>query len=169
GARINFTEELSFKECCEKLLTKEKPKFELPKSLTKNRSDKLLVKFKEKIQKDQENAKRFLDDALALKQILENILSKDFLLPLEFLEKVYQNIENFNHNLDTDEFIQDEVLRGAFAYRGKMIADVLKLHIQDKTHFITAYIKAYDEWLLYFIEKLGQRINIIINSFKETQ
>ncbi|EJJ4668067.1 motility associated factor glycosyltransferase family protein [Campylobacter coli] len=157
GARINFTEELSFKECCEKLLTKEKPKFELPKSLTKNRSDKLLVKFKEKIQKDQDNAKRFLDDALALKQILENILSKDFLLPLEFLEKVYQNIENFNHSLDTDEFIQDEVLRGAFAYRGKMIADVLKLHIQDKTHFITAYIKAYDEWLIYFIEKLGQK------------
>ncbi|ENR2132185.1 motility associated factor glycosyltransferase family protein [Campylobacter jejuni] len=157
GARINFTEELSFKECCEKLLTKEKPKFELPKSLTKNRSDKLLVKFKEKIQKDQENAKRFLDDALALKQILENILSKDFILPLEFLEKVYQNIENFNHSLDEDEFIQDEVLRGAFAYRGKMIADVLKLHIQDKTHFITAYIKAYHEWLLYFIEKLGQK------------
>ncbi|EAL7167672.1 DUF115 domain-containing protein [Campylobacter jejuni] len=157
GARINFTEELSFKECCEKLLTKEKPKFELPKSLTKNRSDKLLVKFKEKIQKDQENAKRFLDDALALKQILENILSKDFLLPLEFLEKVYQNIENFNHSLDTDEFIQDEVLRGAFAYRGKMIADVLKLHIKDETHFITAYIKAYHEWLLYFIEKLEQK------------
>ncbi|HEF2146022.1 TPA: motility associated factor glycosyltransferase family protein, partial [Campylobacter jejuni] len=157
GARINFTEELSFKECCEKLLTKEKPKFELPKSLTKNRSDKLLVKFKEKIQKDQENAKRFLDDALALKQILENILSKDFILPLEFLEKVYQNIENFNHSLDTDEFIQDEVLRGAFAYRGKLISDVLKLHIKDETHFITAYIKAYHEWLLYFIEKLEQK------------
>ncbi|EGG1477413.1 motility associated factor glycosyltransferase family protein [Campylobacter coli] len=157
GARINFTEELSFKECCEKLLTKFKPKFELPKSLTKNRSDKLLVKFKEKIQKDQDNAKRFLDDALALKQILENILSKDFILPLEFLEKVYQNIENFNHSLDEDEFIQDETLRGAFAYRGKFIADVLKLHIQDKTHFITAYIKAYHEWLLYFIEKLEQK------------
>ncbi|EPE7140608.1 motility associated factor glycosyltransferase family protein [Campylobacter jejuni] len=157
GARINFTEELSFKECCEKLLIKEKPKFELPKSLTKNRSDKLLVKFKEKIQKDQENAKRFLNDALALKQILENILSKDFLLPLDFLEKVYKNIENFNHSLDTDEFIQDEVLRGAFAYRGKMIADVLKLHIKDKIHFITAYIKAYHEWLLYFIEKLEQK------------
>ncbi|EHN8361066.1 motility associated factor glycosyltransferase family protein, partial [Campylobacter jejuni] len=157
GARIHFTEELSFKECCEKLLTKEKPKFDIPKSLTPNRSDKLLVKFKEKIQKDQENAKRFLNDALALKQILENILSKDFLLPLEFLEKVYQNIENFNHSLDTDEFIQDETLRGAFAYRGKLISDVLKLHIQDKTHFITAYIKAYHEWLLYFIEKLEQK------------
>ncbi|EGS6708241.1 motility associated factor glycosyltransferase family protein [Campylobacter jejuni] len=157
GARINFTEELSFKECCEKLLTKEKPKFDIPKSLTKNRSDKLLVKFKEKIQKDQENAKRFLDDALALKQILENILSKDFILPLEFLEKVYQNIENFNHSLDTDEFIQDEVLRGAFVYRGKLISDVLKLHIKDETHFITAYIKAYHEWLLYFMEKLEQK------------
>ncbi|EPE6529785.1 6-hydroxymethylpterin diphosphokinase MptE-like protein [Campylobacter coli] len=162
GARINFTEELSFKECCEKLLTKEKPKFELPKSLTKNRSDKLLAKFKEKIQKDQENAKRFLDDALALKQILENILSKDFILPLEFLEKVYQNIENFNHSLDEDEFIQDEVLRGAFAYRGKLISDVLKLHIQDKTHFITAYIKAYHEWLLYFIEKLEQKYKSLL-------
>ncbi|MBZ8190293.1 motility associated factor glycosyltransferase family protein [Campylobacter jejuni subsp. jejuni] len=157
GARIHFTEELSFKECCEKLLTKEKPKFELPKSLTKNRSDKLLVKFKEKIQKDQENAKRFLNDALALKQILENILSKDFILPLEFLEKVYQNIENFNHSLDEDEFIQDETLRGAFAYRGKLISDVLKLHIKDETHFITAYIKAYHEWLLYFMEKLEQK------------
>ncbi|ENB1880229.1 motility associated factor glycosyltransferase family protein, partial [Campylobacter coli] len=169
GARINFTEELSFKECCEKLLTKEKPKFELPKSLTKNRSDKLLAKFKEKIQKDQENAKRFLDDALALKQILENILSKDFLLPLEFLEKVYQNIENFNHSLDTDEFIQDGILKAVMYERGLKISLVYKENIVDNASFITAYIKAYHEWLLYFIEKLEQKINIIINSLKETQ
>ncbi|WP_052774169.1 motility associated factor glycosyltransferase family protein [Campylobacter coli] len=169
GARINFTEELSFKECCEKLLTKEKPQFELPKSLTKNRSDKLLVKFKEKIQKDQENAKRFLDDALALKQILENILSKDFILPLEFLEKVYQNIENFNHSLDEDEFIQDGILKAVMYERGLKISLVYKENIVDNASFITAYIKAYHEWLLYFIEKLEQRINIIINSFKETQ
>ncbi|EPS9481328.1 motility associated factor glycosyltransferase family protein [Campylobacter coli] len=167
GARINFTEELSFKECCEKLLTKEKPKFELPKSLTKNRSDKLLVKFKEKIQKDQENAKRFLNDALALKQILENILSKDFILPLEFLEKVYQNIENFNHSLDTDEFIQDGILKAVMYERGLKISLVYKENILDHASFITAYIKAYHEWLLYFMEKLEQRINIIIDSFKE--
>ncbi|ECY9759386.1 motility associated factor glycosyltransferase family protein, partial [Campylobacter coli] len=167
GARINFTEELSFKECCEKLLTKEKPKFELPKSLTKNRSDKLLVKFKEKIQKDQENAKRFLNDALALKQILENILSKDFILPLEFLEKVYQNIENFNHSLDEDEFIQDGILKAVMYERGLKISLVYKENILDHASFITAYIKAYDEWLLYFMEKLEQRINIIIDSFKE--
>ena len=157
GARINFTEELSFKECCQKFLSKEKPKFELPKKLTKNRSDKLLLKFKEKIQKDKEKTQSFLDDALALKQILENILSKDFLLPLEFLEKVYQNIENFNQALDADEFIQDETLGGTFAFRGKLISDVLRLCIQDKAHFITAYIKAYHEWLCYFMEKLGQK------------
>ncbi|EHU4272260.1 motility associated factor glycosyltransferase family protein, partial [Campylobacter jejuni] len=169
GARINFTEELSFKECCEKLLTKEKPQFELPKSLTKNRSDKLLVKFKEKIQKDQDNAKRFLDDALALKQILENILSKDFILPLEFLEKVYQNIENFNRSLDTDEFIQDGILKAVIYERGFKISLVYKENILDYASFISAYIKAYYEWLLYFVEKLEQRINIIINSFKETQ
>ncbi|EGL6317054.1 motility associated factor glycosyltransferase family protein, partial [Campylobacter jejuni] len=160
GARIHFTEELSFKECCEKLLTKEKPKFDIPKSLTPNRSDKLLVKFKEKIQKDQDNAKRFLDDALALKQILENILSKDFLLPLEFLEKVYQNIENFNHSLDTDEFIQDGILKAVIYERGLRISLVYKENILDHASFISAYIKAYDEWLLYFIEKLDQRINI---------
>ncbi|ELO3791583.1 motility associated factor glycosyltransferase family protein [Campylobacter coli] len=167
GARINFTEELSFKECCEKLLTKEKPQFELPKSLTKNRSDKLLVKFKEKIQKDQDNAKRFLDDALALKQILENILSKDFILPLEFLEKVYQNIENFNHSLGEDEFIQDGILKAVMYERGLKISLVYKENIVDNASFITAYIKAYHEWLLYFMEKLEQRINIIIDSFKE--
>ncbi|HHT6952288.1 TPA: motility associated factor glycosyltransferase family protein [Campylobacter jejuni] len=169
GARINFTEELSFKECCEKFLIKEKPKFELPKSLTKNRSDKLLVKFKEKIQKDQDNAKRFLNDALALKQILENILSKDFILPLEFLEKVYQNIENFNHSLDEDEFIQDGILKAVIYERGFKISLVYKENILDYASFISAYIKAYYEWLLYFVEKLEQRINIIINSFKETQ
>ncbi|EAH5832019.1 DUF115 domain-containing protein, partial [Campylobacter jejuni] len=146
-----------------------KPKFELPKSLTKNRSDKLLAKFKEKIQKDQENAKRFLNDALALKQILENILSKDFLLPLEFLEKVYQNIENFNHSLDTDEFIQDGILKAVIYERGLKISLVYKENILDYASFISAYIKAYYEWLLYFVEKLEQRINIIINSFKETQ
>ncbi|ECP8971853.1 motility associated factor glycosyltransferase family protein, partial [Campylobacter jejuni] len=167
GARINFTEELSFKECCEKLLTKEKPKFELPKSLTKNRSDKLLAKFKEKIQKDQENAKRFLNDALALKQILENILSKDFLLPLDFLEKVYQNIENFNHSLDTDEFIQDGILKAVMYERGLKISLVYKENIVDNASFIIAYIKVYHEWLLYFMEKLEQKINIIINFLKE--
>ncbi len=51
--------------------------------------------------------------------------------------------------------------------RGLKISLVYKENIVDNASFITAYIKAYDEWLLYFIEKLEQRINIIIDSFKE--
>ncbi|EAL0080979.1 motility associated factor glycosyltransferase family protein, partial [Campylobacter lari] len=57
---------------------------------------------------------------------------------------------------------QDEVLRGIFAYRGKFIADVLRLRIQDKAHFIATYIKAYNEWLLYFIEKLEQKYKSLL-------
>ncbi|EAH6569277.1 motility associated factor glycosyltransferase family protein, partial [Campylobacter coli] len=79
----------------------------------------------------------------------------------------YQNIENFNHNLDTDEFIQDGILKAVMYERGLKISLVYKENIVDNASFITAYIKAYDEWLLYFIEKLEQRINIIIDSFKE--
>ncbi|EKK8988793.1 motility associated factor glycosyltransferase family protein, partial [Campylobacter coli] len=87
--------------------------------------------------------------------------------PLEFLEKVYQNIENFNHSLDTDEFIQDGILKAVMYERGLKISLVYKENIVDNASFITAYIKAYDKWLLYFMEKLEQRINIIIDSFKE--
>ncbi|EAL3483140.1 DUF115 domain-containing protein, partial [Campylobacter coli] len=79
----------------------------------------------------------------------------------------YQNIENFNHNLDTDEFIQDGILKAVMYERGLKISLVYKENIVDNASFITAYIKAYYEWLLYFIEKLEQRINIIIDSFKE--
>ncbi|EMG6304739.1 motility associated factor glycosyltransferase family protein, partial [Campylobacter coli] len=167
GVRINFTEELSFKECCEKFLKEDKPKFEFPKSLTKNRSDKLLSKFKEKIEQDKITAKNFLNDALILRQMLESILSKDFLLPLEFLEKVYQNIQNFNHALDNDEFVQDGILKAVIYKRGFKICLVYKENILDEVHFITAYIKAYHEWLLYFIEKLEQRISIIVKDLKE--
>ncbi|EIL9246927.1 TPA: hypothetical protein LGF37_001743, partial [Campylobacter jejuni] len=53
--------------------------------------------------------------------------------------------------------------------RGLKISLVYKENIVDNASFITAYIKAYHEWLLYFIEKLEQKINIIINSLKETQ
>ncbi|EDP7771356.1 motility associated factor glycosyltransferase family protein, partial [Campylobacter coli] len=74
-----------------------------------------------------------------------------------------------NHSLDEDEFIQDGILKAVMYERGLKISLVYKENIVDNASFITAYIKAYHEWLLYFIEKLEQRINIIINSFKETQ
>ncbi len=51
--------------------------------------------------------------------------------------------------------------------RGLKISLVYKENIVDNASFITAYIKAYHEWLLYFMEKLEQKINIIINFPKE--
>ncbi|HED6802734.1 TPA: motility associated factor glycosyltransferase family protein, partial [Campylobacter jejuni] len=41
--------------------------------------------------------------------------------------------------------------------RGFKINLVYKENILDNASFITAYIKAYHEWLLYFIEKLEQK------------
>ncbi|HDZ4937998.1 TPA: motility associated factor glycosyltransferase family protein, partial [Campylobacter jejuni] len=54
------------------------------------------------------------------------------------------------------------VLRGIFAHRGKLVADVLRLRIQEEVRFITAYIKAYHEWLVYFIEKLEQKYQSLL-------
>ncbi|EIY3537938.1 motility associated factor glycosyltransferase family protein [Campylobacter jejuni] len=166
GARINFTEELSFKECCEKFLTKEKPKFELPKTLTKNRSDKLLKKFQEKLLEDFKICTFFLEDALNLSKALESVLISEKKLPLEFLQKVYNNIDNFNLAILKDEFLQDEVLRGNFSQRGKIISDVLRQHIQDPLEFLWAYIKSYREWLLIFIDKLNNKADSISRIIK---
>ncbi|KRS55947.1 motility accessory factor, partial [Campylobacter jejuni subsp. jejuni] len=66
-----------------------------------------------------------------------------------------------------DEFIQDGILKAVMYERGLKTSLVYKENIVDNASFITAYIKAYHEWLLYFMEKLEQRINIIIDSFKE--
>ncbi|EAJ7142605.1 motility associated factor glycosyltransferase family protein, partial [Campylobacter jejuni] len=166
GARINFTEELSFKECCEKFLTKEKPKFELPKTLTKNRSDKLLKKFQEKLLEDFKICTFFLEDALNLSKALESVLISEKKLPLEFLQKVYNNIDNFNLAILKDEFLQDEVLRGNFSQRGKIISDVLRQHIQDPLEFLWVYIKSYREWLLIFIDKLNNKADSISRIIK---
>ncbi|MFQ6343080.1 DUF115 domain-containing protein, partial [Campylobacter sp. VTCC 70190] len=108
-----------------------------------------------------------LDDALALKQILENILSKDFILPLEFLEKVYQNIQNFNYALDEDEFIQDGILKGVIYERGAAISLVYKQEILDEAYFLTSYIKAFYGWLCFFIDKLAHKLELITTSIKE--
>ncbi|HEB9332211.1 TPA: motility associated factor glycosyltransferase family protein, partial [Campylobacter coli] len=66
-----------------------------------------------------------------------------------------------------DEFVQDGILKAAICERGFKISLVYKENILDEAHFITAYIKAYNEWLLYFIEKLEQRVSIITKSLKE--
>ncbi|HEB7535515.1 TPA: motility associated factor glycosyltransferase family protein, partial [Campylobacter coli] len=161
GAKINFTKELSFKECCENILQEVKPRFEIPKKLTRNRSDKLLKKFQEKLREDFKICDLFLEDASSLSRALESILISEKKLTLEFLQKVCDSIDKFNLTVLEDEFLQDEVLRGNFSQRGKIISDVLKQHIQDPLEFLLAYIKSYNEWLLIFVEKLGKKADAI--------
>ncbi|EOH7606704.1 hypothetical protein ACMCGV_001863, partial [Campylobacter jejuni] len=49
------------------------------------------------------------------------------------------------------------ILKAVMYERGLKISLVYKKNIVDNASFITAYIKAYHEWLLYFIEKLEQK------------
>ncbi|HEB9430821.1 TPA: DUF115 domain-containing protein, partial [Campylobacter coli] len=60
------------------------------------------------------------------------------------------------------------ILKAVIYKRGFKTSLAYKENILDEAHFITACIKAYNEWLLYFIEKLEQRISIIVKSLKET-
>ncbi|MBK1972684.1 motility associated factor glycosyltransferase family protein [Campylobacter sp. TTU-622] len=163
GARINFTKEVSFKNACETLLHKEKPKFENLKPLTKNRSAKLIAKFFEKLKQDKQTCENLLNDAKALKDALDNILSKDIILPQEFLQNVYQNISSFNNTLANDEFVQDETLRGNFVYRGYLISCAIR-DKNDEREYLFAYIKAYKEWLQEFLEKLNTKYENILEA-----
>ncbi|MBK1964009.1 motility associated factor glycosyltransferase family protein [Campylobacter novaezeelandiae] len=163
GARINFTKEISFKNACENLLHKEKPKFENLKPLTKNRSSKLIAKFFEKLKQDKQTCENLLNDAKALKEALDNILSKDIILPLEFLQNVHKNISSFNEILANNEFVQDEALRGNFAYRGYLISCAIR-DTNDEREYLFAYIKAYKEWLKEFLEKLNTKYESILEA-----
>ncbi|EOH7182906.1 hypothetical protein ACMC5J_001833, partial [Campylobacter jejuni] len=49
------------------------------------------------------------------------------------------------------------ILKAVMYERGLKISLVYKENIVDNASFITAYIKAYHEWLLYFMEKLEQK------------
>ncbi|HEE8989069.1 TPA: motility associated factor glycosyltransferase family protein, partial [Campylobacter jejuni] len=106
------------------------------------------------------------EDALNLSKALESVLISEKKLPLEFLQKVYNNIDNFNLAILKDEFLQDEVLRGNFSQRGKIISDVLRQHIQDPLEFLWVYIKSYREWLLIFIDKLNNKADSISRIIK---
>ena len=161
GARIAFTKEIPFKTICEKLLKENKPKLNIPKTLTKNKSEKLFIKTKEKIYKDKLILENFINDANTLKQALITILNSDKDLPLSFLENVYKNIQNFNTSLDNDEYLNDEVLRGMFVNRGYLISNVIKELIQDEKIYLLKYINAYNEFLDILLEKLNEKLNCL--------
>ncbi|MBK1992411.1 motility associated factor glycosyltransferase family protein [Campylobacter sp. 2018MI35] len=161
GARINFTKEVSFKNACETLLHKEKPKFENLKPLTKNRSAKLIAKFFEKLKQDKQTCENLLNDAKALKEALNNILSKDIILPLEFLQNVYQNISTFNEILNNSAFLEDSIGKALIFNRGFNTSKVLKMHLNDEREHLYQLILAYKEFLTFFIQNLKTKYEII--------
>ncbi|EAL5964154.1 DUF115 domain-containing protein, partial [Campylobacter jejuni] len=71
GARIAFTKELNFKECCLKFSSQKKKILSMPRSLTLNRSDKLFKKILEILNQDLKTMNQILEDAKILYQALE--------------------------------------------------------------------------------------------------
>ncbi|TKX34033.1 motility associated factor glycosyltransferase family protein [Campylobacter taeniopygiae] len=157
GARIAFTKELSFEECCLKFGDEKKKSLEMPKILTLNRSDKLLKKVLENLKKDLNIINQTLEDAKVLKDALEKILSSNKALPLEFLLSVYKNIEHFNSFMDNNSLFQDRVLKGVFFKRGLEISKIILAKIAEEEKYLFLIITAYKVWLVLLIEKLNIR------------
>lgn len=155
GARIAFTKELSFQECCLKFKYKKKKSLEIPKTLTSNRSDKILKKVLEHLKKDLNIINQALEDAKILKNALEKILLNKQNLPLEFLLNVYKNIENFNLSLEQNFIFRDGVLKGVFYIRGELLSNIIKK--KQNENFYLLVFEVYKDWLALLIEKLNIR------------
>lgn len=132
GARISFTKELSFKECCLKFGNEKKNKFQISKTLTLNRSDKIFKKILDNLRQDLRIINQALEDAKALKEVLEKILLNEKILPLEFLINVYKNIENFNSFLEEKSVFCDGIFKGVFFNRGFKLSKIISQKIQEE-------------------------------------
>lgn len=167
GAYINFAKNISFKECCEKFFTQKKPSLNIPKPFTYNRSLKFLSKIFLHLKNDFQSAQDILRDAHLLNNALINVLNVKKTLPLDFLQNIYKSIADFDFILDNNTFIQDDVLRGTFGYRGNFLSEVIKKRFEDETHYFLSLIHAYQKWLEKFIEKLEMKSFIIRDAMLE--
>lgn len=165
GARIAFTKELSFKECCLKFANQKKKILEIPKVLTSNRSDKFLKKILENLKQDLCIIDQILEDAKTLHDALEKILMSEKKLPLEFLLNIDKNIEKFNFFLEQSFIFNDGLLRGIFQKRGFAFSEIIIQRIQEEEKYLRLMIKAYKDWLVLLIEKLNIRKNILQKIF----
>ncbi|MBZ7947309.1 motility associated factor glycosyltransferase family protein [Campylobacter sp. RM10541] len=165
GARIAFTKELSFKECCLKFANQKKKILEIPKVLTSNRSDKFLKKIIENLKQDLCIIDQILEDAKTLHDALEKILMSEKKLPLEFLLNIDKNIEKFNFFLEQSFIFNDGLLRGIFQKRGFAFSEIIIQRIQEEEKYLQLMIKAYKDWLALLIEKLNIRKNILQKIF----
>ncbi|ELP2577378.1 motility associated factor glycosyltransferase family protein [Campylobacter jejuni] len=161
GARIEFTKEINFELCCKKFKNlNNKLNKSLPKTLTANRSVKILNKILETFKEEKQNALFCLEHAMRLNDVLKMILASDRKLPLDFLKNTYESVNKFESFLEINSLLNDGVLKGVIFYKGKLLSEVITSKIEDEKEYLLMYLKSYKQWLEIFIFRLQLKCDI---------
>lgn len=161
GARIEFTKEINFELCCKKFKNlNNKLNKSLPKTLTANRSVKILNKILETFKEEKQNALFCLEHAMRLNDVLKMILASDRKLPLDFLKNTYESVSNFESFLEINSFLNNGVLKGVIFHKGKILSEVIISKIEDEKEYLLMYLKSYKQWLEIFIFRLQLKCDI---------
>ncbi|EAJ7464286.1 motility associated factor glycosyltransferase family protein [Campylobacter jejuni] len=161
GTRIEFTKEINFELCCKKFknLNNKLNKYP-PKTLTANRSVKILNKILETFKEEKQNALFCLEHAMRLNDVLKMILASDRKLPLDFLKNTYESVSNFESFLEINSLLNDGVLKGVIFHKGKLLSEVVISKIEDEKEYLLMYLKSYKQWLEIFIFRLQLKYDI---------
>ncbi|EJF4579713.1 motility associated factor glycosyltransferase family protein [Campylobacter jejuni] len=161
GARIEFTKEINFELCCKKFKNlNSKLNKSLPKTLTANRSVKILNKILETFKEEKQNALFCLEHAMRLNDVLKMILASDRKLPLDFLKNTYKSVNKFESFLEINSLLNDGVLKGVIFHKGKILSEVIISKIEDEKEHLLMYLKSYKQWLEIFIFRLQLKYDI---------
>ncbi|EAI9164340.1 motility associated factor glycosyltransferase family protein [Campylobacter jejuni] len=161
GARIEFSKEINFELCCKKFKNlNNKLNKSLLKTLTANRSVKILNKILETFKEEKQNALFCLEHAMRLNDVLKMILASDRKLLLDFLKNTYESISNFESFLEINSFLNDGVLKGVIFHKGKLLSEVIISKIEDEKEYLLMYLKSYKQWLEIFIFRLQLKCDI---------
>ncbi|EGM2780911.1 motility associated factor glycosyltransferase family protein [Campylobacter jejuni] len=161
GARIEFAKEINFELCCKKFKNlNNKLNKSLPKTLTANRSIKILNKILETFKEEKQNALFCLEHAMRLNDALKMILASDRKLPLNFLKNTYESVNKFESFLEINYLLNDGVLKGVIFHKGKLLSEVIISKIEDEKEYLLMYLKSYKQWLEIFIFRLQLKYDI---------
>ncbi|HHO0733883.1 TPA: motility associated factor glycosyltransferase family protein [Campylobacter jejuni] len=161
GARIEFTKEINFELCCKKFKNlNNKLKKYPPKTLTANRSVKILNKILATFKEEKQNTLICLEHAMRLNDVLKMILDSDRKLPLDFLKNTYESVNKFESFLEINSLLNDGVLKGVIFHKGKLLSGVIISKIEDEKEYLLMYLKSYKQWLEIFIFRLQLKCDI---------
>lgn len=162
GAKIEFTKELDFKSCCKQFANlNNKPDKYPPKTLTVNRSAKILNKILKFFKEEKHNTSFLLENAISLNDALNIILANDKKLPIDFLKNTYESIKKFEFFLEENSFLNDGVLKGVVFHKGKLLSEIIISRIKDEREYLLIYLTFYKQWLEIFICRLQLKYNIL--------